>query len=400
MIKGTDFIITGLQPWDTPIGSNCKNIAEEISRNNRVLYVNSPLDRFTLYKHKNEPNIIKRINIIKGKEDCFEKVNDNLTVFYPRNIIESISKIPSNIIFKIANKHNNKIFAKEILYACNKLNFKNYYHFNDSDIYRSFYLKELLNPVMSIYYIRDYLIGTAYWKRHALYLEPLLIEKSDLVVTNSLHYSDYALKFNKNSHMIGQGCDLTLFNDEDDAIIIPEDIAKIKQPIIGYMGYLSGVRLDINLLINIAESRPEWSIVFIGPEDDRFKNSKLHQLQNVHFLGSKKENELPSYIKGFNVAINPQTTNMFTIGNYPRKIDEYLAMSKPVIATFTKAMEYFAGCTYLANNSEEYISLIEKALLENSPEKQKYRREVAKTHSWVNNVNLIYEDILNTNNSF
>ena len=106
--------------------------------------------------------------------------------------------------------------------------------------------------------------------------------------------------------------------------------------------------------------------------------------------------ELPAYIKGFDIAINPQRLNIFTVGNYPRKIDEYLAMSKPTVATMTKAMEYFADCTYLANNSDEYITLIEKALAEDSPDKQKHRREVAKTHSWVNNVKLIYEDIINT----
>ncbi len=397
MIKGRDFIITGLQPWDTPIGSNCKNIAEEISRNNRVLYVNSPLDRFTLMKHKNEPHIQKRLNIIKGKASCFEKINGNLTVFYPRVVIESTGKIPSNFLFKIINKYNNSKFAKEIKFAINELSFKDYYHFNDSDIFRSFYLKDHLDAVMSVYYIRDFLIANKYWKRHGHYMEPLLIEKSDLVVTNSLHYADYASKYNKNSHMVGQGCDLTLFNDEDNSIIVPDDIACIKKPIIGYMGYLSGGRLDISLIIKIAESKPEWNIVLVGPEDDKFKNSTLHNMSNVHFLGSRNEKELPAYIKGFDIAINPQTMNVFTVGNYPRKIDEYLAMGKPTIATSTKAMEYFEACTYLANNADEYIMLIEKALLENTVEKQKYRREVAKTHSWENNVKLIYAAILNTN---
>ncbi|MEI6821634.1 MAG: glycosyltransferase [Bacteroidota bacterium] len=396
MIKGKDFVITGLQAWDTPIGSNCKNIAEEISKNNRVLYVNFPLDRLTVLRQKKDPSIIKRLNIIKGKQDCFEKINDNLIVFYPRIIIESTSKIPFNFLFKIINKYNNRKLAKEIQYAIDEIKLNNFYHFNDSDIFRSFYIKELLKPAMSIYYIRDYLIETPYWKRHGKYMEPLLIEKSDLIVTNSLFYADFALKYNSNSHMIGQGCDLSLFNDEDNSIKVPDDIASVNKPIIGYMGFLTEGRLDIELLIKIAEAKPEWSIVLVGPEDDGFKNSALHKLPNVHFLGSRNMSELPAYIKGFDIAINPQRLNIFTVGNYPRKIDEYLAMSKPTVATMTKAMEYFADCTYLANNSDEYITLIEKALAEDNSEKQKHRREVAKTHSWVNNVKLIYEDILNT----
>ena len=37
MITGRDFIITGLQPWDIAIGSNAKDIAREIAKNNRLL---------------------------------------------------------------------------------------------------------------------------------------------------------------------------------------------------------------------------------------------------------------------------------------------------------------------------------------------------------------------------
>ena len=39
-----DFIITSLQPWDIEIGSTIKNTALEISKENRVLYVSTPLD--------------------------------------------------------------------------------------------------------------------------------------------------------------------------------------------------------------------------------------------------------------------------------------------------------------------------------------------------------------------
>ena len=74
-----------------------------------------------------------------------------------------------------------------------------------------------------------------------------------------------------------------------------------------------------------------YSIVLVGPEDEDFMKSKLHQIENIFFLGSKSEVELSSYINGFDVAINPQLVNMMTIGNYPRKIDEYLAMGKPIV---------------------------------------------------------------------
>jgi teichuronic acid biosynthesis glycosyltransferase TuaH len=66
MIKGRDIIIVGIQPWDIEIGSNCKNIATEFAKDNRVLYVNPPLDRITRYKERQKESIQKRIKISKG----------------------------------------------------------------------------------------------------------------------------------------------------------------------------------------------------------------------------------------------------------------------------------------------------------------------------------------------
>jgi glycosyltransferase involved in cell wall biosynthesis len=134
-------------------------------------------------------------------------------------------------------------------------------------------------------------------------------------------------------------------------------------------------------------------VVLVGPEDEDFKASELHQIENVHFLGPKKMEELPQYLMAFDVALNPQKLNEVTIGNYPRKIDEYLAMGKPTVATRTVAMEVFENYTYLAESKEKYVELIEIALEENTPEKEKEREAFARGHTWTNNVKEIYKKI-------
>jgi hypothetical protein len=91
--------------------------------------------------------------------------------------------------------------------------------------------------------------------------------------------------------------------------------------------------------------------------------------------------------------MNPQLVNDATRGNYPRKIDEYLAMGKPTIATRTEAMDYFRDHTYLGTNMEDYLELIEKALAEDTPAKQNQRRAFATSHTWENNVAEIYRCI-------
>ncbi|HVX51132.1 MAG TPA: glycosyltransferase [Chitinophagaceae bacterium] len=392
MIHNRDIVIVGQQPWDVEIGSNCKNIAVEFSRHNRVLYVNSPLDRITKYRRKHEPAVQKRIKIAAGLQDGLEKIADNLWTYYPGKMIESINWIKSAGLFNLLNKRNNKIFADCIGQAMQRLGFKDIILFNDNDIFRCFYLKELLQPVVSIYYSRDYLLTVDYWKLHGAVLEPRLIAKSDLCVANSTYLADYCRQYNPASYYVGQGCELDIFSKNSYAI--PADMQPIAKPVIGYVGALQALRLDIKLLEQIAEAKPAWQIVLVGPEDDAFKASALHRLPNVHFLGSKPPATLPEYINSFDVCLNPQVINQVTQGNYPRKIDEYLAMGKPVVATKTGFMQaVFSGHTYLCGTPGEYIAAIEKAMDENSPALQQARKAFAASHSWENNVKEIYKTI-------
>ena len=391
-MKNRDIIIVGLQPYDSLIGSNCINIAEEFAKNNRVLYVNYAFDRASLKREKDLPNVKKRIDIMTQKKENLIQINERLWNLFPDTILESINWIPFTPFFRIANFINNKRFANQIKKAIKRLNFKDYILFNDSDMFRSFYLKEMLNPVCDIYYTRDNMMSVAYWRKHGKTLEAELMKKSDLVCANSTYLMEIAKEENQNSFYVGQGCDVTAF-DLNGVKNIPNDISIISKPIIGYIGALYTQRLDINIITTIANHNPNWAVVLIGPEDDQFKASILHQMPNVHFLGLKDGSVLPNYLAAFDIAINPQILNEVTIGNYPRKIDEYLAMGKPTVATETKAMSIFKDHTYLAKNKEEYPTLIELALKENSPEKTNDRINFARSHTWENSVKAIYNSI-------
>ena len=394
MIKGKDIIVVGIQAWDIEIGSNCKNIAIEFAKHNRVLYVNPPLDRATERREKHKESIQKRIRIKNGLENGLVEIDQNLWNLYPKQGIESINWIPVHSVYKILNKRNAKRFADDIKSAADQLGFKDFILFNDSSMFLGLHLKELLQPKAYAYYMRDYLVKVPYWQKHGERIEPETVNKSDVVLTNSEFYEELCLPINKHSYMVGQGCDVSLFSDEDDTISIPDEFKDIPKPIIGYVGYLTSLRLDIDVIEHIANERKDWSVVLVGPEDDDFKNSNLHNLDNVYFLGSKDASELPNYVKGFDVAMNPQLVNNLTIGNYPRKIDEYLAMGKPVLATKTTAMNMFSKHVYLGDSKEDYIVLAERALKEHSQELAKDRMTFAKSHTWENNVNAIYDSII------
>ena len=392
LISGRDIVVVGQQPWDTEIGSTCRNIAMEFSRYNRVLYVNAPLDRITKLKNRNDPKIARRIEVINGRQNGIDLIQNNLWNLYPDKLIESINWMKSHAAFDYLNKINNQRFASSIKKAVAALGFKNYILFNDNDMFRSFYLKELLKPAVSIYYSRDYMLAVDYWKYHGTVLEPKLIAKSDICMANSTYLANYCKKYNPRSYYVGQGCDLEMFTNPADNTT-PQDISPIPRPVVGYVGALQSIRLDIDLLAYVAEQRPDWSMVLVGPEDEVFKKSQLHRIKNIYFLGGKPSSELPRYINSFDVCINPQIVNQVTIGNYPRKIDEYLAMGKPVVATETEAMSIFAGHTYLAVTKEDYVRLIDKALKEHNAKLAADRRAFASSHTWENNVKEIYKAI-------
>lgn len=392
MIKNRDFIIHGLQSIDSPIGSNCVNLAHEIAKNNRVLYVNYPLDRLTKFKSKNDPLIKKRIDILNGKDDDLQQISENLWCLYPRTVLESINQIGSRFIFKKLNNINSNRYANCVKSAIKRLELKDFILFNDSDFFRAFNFIEQLKPSVSVYYTRDNMRETEYFRKNGAFFENALIAKTDLITANSTYLQNIAKEFNPNSFYVGQGCDLSLFN-RDIIKSIPHDVESIKGPRIGYIGALKTSRLSIDIIKHIAVTRKDWSVVLVGPEDEEFKASDLHQIPNVHFLGSRNMDELPAYTAGFDICMNPQALNPLTIGNYPRKIDEYLAMGKPVLATLTETMKVFKDYTYLAETKEEYVTLIEKALQENSEDLELGRIKFATSHTWENNVNEIYKVI-------
>ncbi len=388
-MKNQNIIFTGLQSWDIPIGSNAKNIARVMSQQNRVLYVNPPQG----FRGKGN-------KAGKAGECYLRKINERLYV-----LELNFRTLPANSfswgwMFDVLNRLNNKRVARAILSGAKQLGFENFMHFNDNDIFRGYYLKDFLKPTLSIYYRRDWLQGVDYWRRHGVRLEGSLAGKSDLVLTNSPYLCDTIRQYNPHSYYVGQGVDLSLYAPRK-KYPVPEDMQGVSGPIVGYAGAVSSLRLDADLLYGVAREMRDVSFVVVGREDDFFKAHRFHILSNVYFLGEKTPEMLPCYIAHFDVCINPQALNDITRGNYPRKIDEYLALGKPVVATATPTMEIFKPMISLCANESDYVEALRAALdHENDPEKaqenERLRSEriaLARSHSWENSVGAIYSVI-------
>jgi len=386
-----EFIIVSLQSWDSEIGSNCINIAKEISKRHKVLYINRPIDRYTLIKQRNEKKFRSLRKIINGKKNPFKIVNERLIVYTPKTIVESVNFIRSKGIHRKLLYYNNRKLSNDILFAMQEVGFSKPIVFNDNDFINYFFIKKFIPNQAVIYYLRDNLTYGGYFSLHG-YLESEFMAKADIVFTNSIYLQQLALKNNSNSHFVGQGCEYI-----DDVPISNRSVKiveNIDSPLIGYIGALTAKRLDIKLLLFLLEEMPAYNFVFVGPYDDTFPLNKLNTFNNFHYLGKIAPELVFQYIKAFDVCINPQTLNLETIGNYPRKIDEYLLLGKPVVATQTQAMEYFKKHTYLAKNHNNFRDLIIEAFSKDNKDKQNERISFAKEHTWENSVKIMY-DIIN-----
>jgi teichuronic acid biosynthesis glycosyltransferase TuaH len=385
-----DFVLLCQQRWDLALGTNARNLARELARHHRVLYVHLPLDVGTLLTGWRRPEVRQRWQQVRGRAENLILAEPNLWVYSPDCLALSLNWLRWRGLFAQLNALNAKWLARSIGRATGRLGFGTPALLLDGLVYQGTELKRLLRPSQFIYYLRDYMISVPYFQYHGPQAEALLLQRADVVAANSAYLADYARPHNPHSYDIGQGCVLTQYR-ADVPHPVPADLAAVPSPRVGYTGYLTSVRLDVDLLLCLARKRPDYHLVLVGPEDAEFRASALHQLPNVHFLGNKTPDQLPAYVQHFDVCINPQVVNEVTQGNYPLKIDEYLAMGRPVVATRTRTMELFADYAYLATSRHEWLAQLAQVLVLPDPERAARGVAFAQSHTWPASVAKLYE---------
>lgn len=113
----------------------------------------------------------------------------------------------------------------------------------------------------------------------------------------------------------------------------------------------------------------------------------MKYFDHVRFTGSKPQDAIAQYITHFDVCINPQLLNETTIGNYPRKVDEYMFFGKPIVARKTNFSEELGDLIYSYEHVDDFLVQLELALAEQvTSEKQAKRKSLAQSHTWENSV--------------
>ena len=240
-----------------------------------------------------------------------------------------------------------------------------------------------LEPLATIYYCIDDFASSSRAARRITESENRLFAEMDLVFVTSENLRRRAAQFRDEVHLFPFGVSYEKFERVRLASNgIPADLASLKRPVVGYVG---GIHqwVDLELLTNTARRMPDTSFALIGPV--QIDGDPADGTSNVHVLGGRSHDDIPKYIKGFDVGIVPYLLSEYTANVYPTKLNEYLAMGIPVVATDLPEIRRFnaehGDKVAVAANPEQFVAAITRALLPADGERLR-RIDVAKENSW------------------
>ncbi len=239
-----------------------------------------------------------------------------------------------------------------------------------------------LNADCVVYDCMDELANFRFAPPELLKLETQLIERADLVFTGG--YSLYEAKRSRHPRIypFPSSVDVAHFAQGRADLAQPADQRDILGPRLGFYGVIDE-RMDLDLLAAVADARPDWALVMVGPIV-KIAPEDLPRRANIHYLGGKTYDELPAYLSGWDVALMPFAINDATRFISPTKTPEYLAAGRPVVSTpITDVVRHYGKLTgvAIASTADEFVAQCETAL------------EIAGRSDWLADVDILLAEM-------
>jgi UDP-galactopyranose mutase len=213
--------------------------------------------------------------------------------------------------------------------------------------------------------------------------ERALLARADVVFTGGLSLYEVKRSLHPNVHPFPSSVDVAHFSTARTCAAQPPDQAQLPGPRIGFCGVIDE-RMNLDLLRDVARTRPNWQFVMIGPLA-KISGADLPQRPNIHYLGMKGYPELPSYFSGWDVAIMPFAHNAATRFISPTKTPEYLAAGIPVVSTSIRDVVRpygERGFVKIADTADEFCRAIEHCLTPAGPAAVQQAQTLLQTMSW------------------
>ncbi len=348
-LRGRDLVVFS-NDWDGDPLSKV-HIMRILSRDNRVLWVNSIGNRAPKANTHDLQRIWKKLSTFT---EGIREVEPNLFVLAPLAV-----PFYGSEVVRLTNR---ELLRLQVKRAMRKLHFKR--PISWSFLPASAPVSGTLGEEFVVYHCVDEFSAFSDTNgRHIAELEERLLRKADLVITSAERLRENKAKVNPHTVLVRHGVDFQHFVKAcDPATEIPEDIAKLPRPIIGFFGLMADW-VDQEAIIATAKAHPEGSVVVIGKVAPDCDVSAMKAVPNIHLLGRKPYTSLPGYCRAFDVALMPFKVNELTLNANPLKVREYLAAGLPVVSTDIPEVRKVGLCK-VATSTEDFVRKVDECLAE------------------------------------
>jgi teichuronic acid biosynthesis glycosyltransferase TuaH len=373
--------ILGIAKFDGPYESTSFTVAKFLAKNNKVFYVDYPYTWKDYYKRRDEAFFKRKKQFSKNSDGIIPTDLDNLKIVIVPPLL-SINFLKEGWLYRFMLKINERTIMKRINRVIEKYNipefvFINSFNFHYPDI------GKMLKPKLYVYHCVDPLI-VDHDTKHGIISEQMIVKACDMVVCTSKQLFNDKIKFNSCTFFIPNAADITHSSKAMlQELMINKVLTGIPKPVIGYFGNIER-RIDFEFLEVVCKLNPNLNFVFAGPVESHYVPQSFNKLSNVYFVGRVPYDEMPSVLKGFDVAMIPFKKDEVSNTIFPLKLFEYLGTGKPVVATdFNMDLKDFTEDTikYCAS-AQEFSDEIRFALNHDTELKQIKRRSIATQNSW------------------
>ena len=220
-----------------------------------------------------------------------------------------------------------------------------------------------LGASVTVYDCMDELSKFRFAPERLLELEQELIDRADLVFTGGASLYEAKKSRHDSVHCFPSSVDRDHFAKARRELPQPADQTDLKSPRLGFYGVIDE-RFDLDLLREIADMRPDWSFVMVGPVV-KIGEDELPRAANIRYVGGKTYEQLPAYLSGWDVALMPFAMNESTQFISPTKTPEYLSGGKPVVSTpvrdVVRTYGHLQG-VHIAHDADGFVRCCELAL--------------------------------------
>ena len=363
LLRGRDILCFSHDWSGDPLSKT--HLMRILARDNRVLWVNSIGYRTPTVSKADVSRAFKKL---KAATSSLSEAEKNIFVLNPLAIpIYGKPRI---------RDLNRTLLRVQVKRAMRKLGFQRPINFVFNPA--AAVIAGALGEQQIIYYcVDEYTAFTGVSSTSLAELEQQVMRRADIVIVSAdLLYQSKA-PFNEHTVIVRHGVDFDHFRKAlDPQTVIPEDIARLPRPVIGFFGLIADW-VDLELMALVARRFPHGSLVLLGKATTDMK--VLEEVPNVHLLGRKPYEALPAYCKGFDVALMPFRINELTLNANPLKVREYLAAGLPVVSTAIPEVEVLGLCR-IGHDRESFVREVENALTDPGPSLT--RSEAIRSESW------------------